>query len=113
MAEDGPIPDKYPLKETPGRDPAERTEWNVRDSDGTLVIHDGNLDGGTAYTITCCVIQDKPLIEVDLSGQYDSGKVREWLQKYNIRSLNIAGPRESESRIYEQAYMFLVRLLGY
>jgi hypothetical protein len=37
-AEDGPIDPGYPLRETPGDDYAERTEWNVRDSDATLVL---------------------------------------------------------------------------
>jgi hypothetical protein len=114
QAEDGRIPDKYPLRETPSRDPGERTSWNVRDTDGTLVIHDGHLDEGTAFTVSTCMIQDKPVIEVDLSGQYDSGKVREWIIRNNIKVLNVAGPRQSSAiNIYEQAYMFLVRLLGY
>ncbi len=29
-AEDGPIPDRYQLKETPSDNYAQRTEWNVR-----------------------------------------------------------------------------------
>jgi hypothetical protein len=39
--EDGPVPDRYPLRETPSADYAERTEWNVRDSDATLILHRG------------------------------------------------------------------------
>ena len=35
-AEDGMIPERYRLNETPSRDYEQRTEWNVRDSDGTL-----------------------------------------------------------------------------
>ena len=38
-AEDGPLPARYPLRETPSASYPERTEWNVRDSDGTLVLH--------------------------------------------------------------------------
>ena len=37
-AEDGPVPARYPLRETPSADPAQRTRWNVRDSDATLVL---------------------------------------------------------------------------
>ena len=37
-AEDGPIDPRYPLRETPSGDPAQRTEWNVRDSDATLIL---------------------------------------------------------------------------
>src|SRR3989442_8006923 len=49
-AEDGPLPARYPLRETPSASYPERTEWNVRDSDGTLVLHHGRLRGGTALT---------------------------------------------------------------
>ena len=38
LAEDGPIDARYPLRETPSADPSQRTEWNVRDSDATLVL---------------------------------------------------------------------------
>jgi putative molybdenum carrier protein len=37
-AEDGPIDLKYPLKETPSSSYLQRTEWNVRDSDATVVF---------------------------------------------------------------------------
>ena len=112
-AEDGSIPEKYPLKETPSKDPGVRTEWNVRDSDGTLILHEGWLDKGSAYTISMCMRLNKAIIEIDLSGQYDTQKVRDWINKHNISKLNIAGPRQSKSsNAYEEAYMFLVRLFG-
>ena len=53
-AEDGPLDPKYPLMDTPGSDYETRTEWNVRDSDGTLILTHGSEDeqeGGTALTI--------------------------------------------------------------
>lgn len=37
-AEDGPIDGRYQLQETPSSSYVERTEWNVRDSDGTVVF---------------------------------------------------------------------------
>ena len=37
-AEDGPIGSKYLLKETPDSNYAQRTDWNVRDSDGTAIF---------------------------------------------------------------------------
>ena len=40
-AEDGPIAAHYPLTETPLDSYPQRTEWNVRDSDGTLVLTRG------------------------------------------------------------------------
>ena len=49
-AEDGPIDARYPLNETPSTSYAKRTEWNVRDSDATLILARLPLGGGTALT---------------------------------------------------------------
>lgn len=38
LAEDGPIPPCYQLKETPRKDYLQRTEWNVRDNDATMIF---------------------------------------------------------------------------
>ena len=46
-AEDGALPARYPLKETPSEEYAQRTTWNVRDSDGTLILTHGAPTGGT------------------------------------------------------------------
>ncbi len=45
-AEDGVISERYPLRETESDDPAERTGLNVREADGTLLLHMGQLDPG-------------------------------------------------------------------
>lgn len=37
-AEDGSIPACYALQETPFSDYAQRTEWNIRDSDATVIF---------------------------------------------------------------------------
>ena len=51
LAEDGVIDARYPLRETPEPSPAQRTEWNVRDSDGTLIVSLAKrLIGGTRLT---------------------------------------------------------------
>jgi hypothetical protein len=50
-AEDGRIPDRYPLVETPDRNDQTRTRRNIEDSDGTLILNLGKLDGGTALTV--------------------------------------------------------------
>src|SRR5207249_3308487 len=50
-AEDGSLSSRYPLTETPSEQYWQRTEWNVRDSDGTLVLTRGAPAEGTAYTI--------------------------------------------------------------
>ncbi len=49
-AEDGPLPDKYQLREMPTGSYPKRTEQNVLDSDGTLIIARGKLTGGSDLT---------------------------------------------------------------
>jgi Circularly permutated YpsA SLOG family len=65
-AEDGEIPARYPLRETRSAGYPVRTERNVRDSDATLVLHEGRLGRGTALTAGCARRLGRPLLEVDL-----------------------------------------------
>ena len=51
-AEDGELSEEYPLQETPSDDYKQRTEWNARDSDGTLVVTKEKSTGETASTMT-------------------------------------------------------------
>lgn len=111
-AEDGPLPTRYPLRETPSSSYPERTEWNVRDSDGTLVLHHGRLRGGTALTVRLARKQGRPAHLVDLLAAPNAPAVREWISRERIRKLNVAGPRESEHPgIQAQAARFLREVL--
>jgi predicted Rossmann fold nucleotide-binding protein DprA/Smf involved in DNA uptake len=111
-AEDGPIPDKYPLQETPSADHPQRTEWNVRDSDGTLILTLGKPAGGTASTLQHARELGRPCLVVDLSLPAGTDAINEWLAANQIRTLNIAGPRASESpQVYALAVAMLRSLL--
>src|SRR5580704_4564944 len=69
ICESGRIPERFTLQETPEeRSPLAldiprslRTEWNVRDSDSTLIVRDCTApmpmhgDPGTAWTFDCAV----------------------------------------------------------
>ncbi len=108
LAEDGPIPLFYPLQETPSSQFSQRTEWNVRDSDGTFVLTDDTPTGGTALTIRLAKHHHKPYLILNVDQRSDPTVVSSWLIQHDIRTLNIAGPRESTSPgIYESAYAFL------
>lgn len=112
-AEDGPIPSHYPLVQTPQADPAQRTEWNVRDSDGTLVMLEERAQGGTTLTVQCALRLHRALLVVDLTGALNVLAVHDWLGAQQIAVLNVAGPRESECPgIYGRAYRFLTHLLA-
>ena len=107
-AEDGPIPAAYPLKETPSAEYPERTTWNVRDSDATLILHAGRVDRGTALTERIAARRGRPVLRLDVRTATASG-LAEWIQAVGIARLNVAGPRESRSPgIYESARRLLL-----
>jgi hypothetical protein len=113
LAEDGPLDPCYRLRETPSPDPAERTEWNVRDSDATLVLTAGTPSPGTNATIAAARRLDRPLYTFHAGSPEDVGMFRRWLQVFQVRTLNVAGPRESEAPgIYAEARRILSGLLS-
>jgi hypothetical protein len=111
-AEDGVIAERYPLRETPEEGYGQRTAWNVRDADGTLVLTSGAPAGGTAQTIALAIAQGKPHLVVDLDRRPVAAAVQAWLRRHGIAVLNVAGPRESKSPgVYAKASRFLRRFL--
>ena len=113
LAEDGPIDERYPLRESPSADYAQRTEWNVRDSDGTLVLMRGTPNGGTAQTIDVAERLGKPYLVLDLETRPRASAIHAWANVYLIAALNVAGPRESKSPgISTQAAQFLREVFG-
>ena len=113
LAEDGRIAEEYPLKETATSDPGMRTELNVIDSDGTLVLTWGKPSGGTLLTTLCARHHRKPFLEMDLERQHAIESFCRWIDSQKIQVLNIAGPRESRypGTIYSQARRLLTDLL--
>lgn len=114
LAEDGAIPAKYPLRETTTEQIDVRTELNVLDSDATLILAVGTPRDGTGFTEVCAKHHQKPCLVVDLDNPIQTEEVRAWIQTYQIRILNVAGPRESERPgcIYRAASEFLTRVLS-
>jgi hypothetical protein len=111
-AEDGRIPEHYPLEETSSAEYPQRTQMNIEDSDGTLVITWGPPAGGTLLTIRLARKHGKPYLLADLSEKNDPIRVREWMRSNGIRVLNVAGPRESEiPDIHEKTRAYLRRVL--
>lgn len=97
LAEDGRIDARYPLAETSRPEYAQRTRWNVRDSDGTLILTRGEPTGGTGLTRDYAGKIAKPCLVVDLANDdgvsYD--EFADWIEWRSIEILNVAGPRES------------------
>ena len=111
-AENGAIPEWYPLREMPSPRYPSRTAKNVREATGTLILTWGQPTGGTALTVKLAGKRRKPFLLVDLAQGGDPKTVRDWLRKNKIRILNVAGPRESRvPGIHDQAVAFLRRVL--
>ena len=110
-AEDGVLDEKYNLHETPRKDYRQRTEWNVRDSDGTLIIVDLELSGGTRYTCEVARKLEKPVMKVNAGGLGKEKEVLDWLERNDVQVLNVAGPRAStEPEIYTMAKELLDKI---
>ena len=98
-AEDGPLPDKYKLREMPTRSYPARTEKNIQDSDGTLIISHGKLTGGSAHTRKMAMKHGKPWYHADLNKlpTFQAAIIiYDWISKNGIEALNVAGSRASK-----------------
>src|SRR4051812_24194674 len=121
------IPPEFPLKETPGdRSPdapnvprSQRTEWNIRDSDGTLMIRDTGAshseaateDTGTEWTIECAKHYGRPLLVCHVDDPNAQQRIVEWVASNSIGTLNVAGPSESSAPgIGEKTYALLMQV---
>jgi hypothetical protein len=114
--ENGALPDKYQLKEMPTSSYAKRTEQNVIDSEGTLIISLGPLTGGSELTHKTAMLHDRPCLHIALgtSNTLQAVKtIRSWIVHHGIEILNIAGPRASENpEIYDLTTKTLKAVLG-
>jgi hypothetical protein len=104
LAEDGPLDERYQLRQSPSRKYAQRTEWNVRDSDATVVFSmDSEVQGGTALTIGLAERLGRPwlhLVGGDLSPAIVAESARRliaFLEEHRVARLNVAGPRSSQA----------------
>ncbi len=111
LTEDGPLPEAYRMRETPTAIHSERTEKNVIDSDGTLIISRGELTGGSETTREMALKHERPWLHIDLnrtSAFLSAVRITEWLRAHRIRILNVAGPRASKDpRIYNDTLSLL------
>lgn len=97
-AEDGAIENQYALHETPESRCIQRTEWNVRDSDGTVIFTVAALlSGGSALTRKLALQHGKPCLHLARLAEGDNApaRLREFIRQHQIKVLNVAGPRAS------------------
>lgn len=99
VAEDGPVPARYPLAELPRSGYEERTLRNVLDSDGTAILYQGELEGGTRMTAQYCQEHRKPCELLNagrLSPDEAAREIIAFIAGNRVAMLNIAGPRASK-----------------
>lgn len=115
LDECGRIPDRYPVKELQDAGFAERTLQNVKDSDGTLIIHPGKLSGGTEQTVRFCVELQRPHELIDacsVSTKKAAQLIANFVRQNKIDALNVAGPRQTEwLEGYDYTYRALTSFL--
>ena len=112
----------YPnLQETPLADPAQRTEWNIRDAAACMIVIEA---AGVAVSKGTTLAQDlahryrKPLFIAPLGGEETIRDAGLWLRFQERRvgaglTLAIGGPRESEAPgIYQHALSFIRELFS-
>lgn len=113
-AEDGAIDELYQLDETPTPKYDQRTRWNVRDSDATLLVTiAAELTGGTGLTAQVTDQLGKPWLHIardTIDNVLDAAQtIRDFLAQHAVRRLNVAGPRASQE---PEIAMFVDALLS-
>jgi hypothetical protein len=97
-AEDGLIPDRYPLSLLTERGGRLRTLKNVQVSDGTAILFNHALTGGTKLTRDMCIREKRPFIVLDaaqISVERAVKSVLRFIGENEVSVLNVAGPRAS------------------
>lgn len=116
LAEDGIIPEHYPLIELESPESYYRTEKNVIESDGTLILNKGPLTDGSKLTQDFAIRYGRPhlVIQLDSDELVEPAHFVRWLNGQYISVLNVAGPRESKyvDGIYHEAFEYLQKLFS-
>lgn len=97
LAEDGSVPAWYQLDETESPEYHVRTERNVVESEGTLILFRATMSGGTELTQRMAAKHRRPCLAIDLDQPVDGEAIRRWLREHDVSVLNVAGPRESSA----------------
>ncbi len=115
IAEHAIIPEHYGVNEAPTTAYSRRTELNVIDSDGTLILSHGELSGGSALTKKMAQKHGKPCLHINLNQKPEFSAtvdITHWINANGIKILNVAGPRASnDPKIYASTVSILETVL--
>jgi putative molybdenum carrier protein len=113
MAEDGVIASRYPLVPLPKGGYRQRTRLNVSDSDGTAILYNESLKGGTRLTRNLCALLKRPYILINARETPDPNEaakaVLQFIEDNKINTLNVGGPRASG---WSGGYSFALSVVG-
>jgi hypothetical protein len=116
LTENGPLPEKYDLTEMPVTSYALRTEQNVLDSNGTLIVSHGKLTEGSDYTRKMALKHHRPCLHINLNKTpafKAASLIKSWIKDNTIEILNVAGPRESKDHLIYQDVSKLIETIYY
>lgn len=112
MAEDGVIADPYPLVPLPKGGYRQRTRLNVLDSNGTAILFNEILKGGSRLTRNLCALEKKPYILIGAQVTSDptdaANAILKFVEDNGIEMLNVAGPRASG---WAEGYTFALAVI--
>jgi hypothetical protein len=115
LAEDGPLPSKYSVEEMPTKNYPARTERNVIDSNRTVIITHGKLNGGSKRTAEFAKKRNRSCLRVDLNkalGHLATTAIRIWIAENQIQVLNVAGSRASKDpEIYDEVFRIVAGVI--
>lgn len=112
-AEDGPIDARYQLTETPTANYLQRTEWNVRDSEATVIFTiSPELTGGSKKTEDFAKRHGKKCLHLHAQLETPAAFLARFVEHHNVKVLNVAGTRGSKEptvgqfvkRVLEEAF---------
>lgn len=116
MAEDGFVPDTYPVQELPDADTGDSIRQNVKDSDGTAIIYFGEIEDEPEEALDYCVQLGKAYRLVN-GGDLQPGQagkvIADFIKDKGIMTLNVIGPKASVTeRAQRFGYESIRALLG-
>jgi len=116
LTEAGILDEKYQLTEMETSNYNKRTEQNVVDSDGTLIVSHGKLTGGSDYTREMALFHNRPWLHIDLNKTNSfqaAGKIKSWITENDIEVLNVAGSRASKDPLIYPATADILETVFY
>ncbi|MFA5191135.1 MAG: putative molybdenum carrier protein [Verrucomicrobiia bacterium] len=112
-AEAGPIDPRYNLMETPSANYEQRTEWNVRDSEATVIFTlSPELSGGSKKTEDFAKKHAKKCLHLHAKLETPAVFLTKFVEYHKVQVLNVAGTRGSKEptvgqfvkRVLEEAF---------